>query len=106
MIDGTVIRGTTPEHEFELPYPVELVEDIRVVYGQGGKALFAKGFSECEVSDGKITVSLIQEETFLFTPRKHLNIEIRLKLTNGKVVRTEEPIVLRVIDSMSDEVID
>jgi hypothetical protein len=33
MIHGLVIRGTTPEHEFELPYPVEMVEDIRVVYG-------------------------------------------------------------------------
>jgi hypothetical protein len=49
---------------------------------------------------------LIQEETFLFVPNKHLNIEIRIKLINGKVVRTEEPIILRVIDSMSDEVID
>lgn len=106
MIHGLVIRGTTPEHEFELPYPVELVEDIRVVYGQNGKALFTKGLGECEISDGKITVSLIQEETFLFVPNKLLNIEVRIKLTNGKVVRTEEPITLKVIDSMSDEVID
>lgn len=106
MLHGSVIRGTTPEHEFELPYPKEMVEDIRVVYGQGGKALFTKGLGECEISDGKITVSLIQEETFLFVPNKHLNIEVRIKLTNGKVVRSEEPIILKVIDSMSDEVID
>ena len=33
MLDGTIIRGTTPEHEFELPYPIELVSDFRVVYG-------------------------------------------------------------------------
>jgi hypothetical protein len=83
-----------------------MVEDVRVVYGQGGKALFTKNLDECEISEGKITVSLIQEETFLFVPNKHLNIEVRIKLTNGKVVRTEEPVVLKVIDSMSDEVID
>ena len=106
MIHGLVVRGTTPEHEFELPYPREVVEDVRVVYGQGGKALFTKNLGECEISDGKITVSLMQEETFLFVPNKHLDIEVRIKLTNGKVVRTEEPITLRVIDSMSDEVID
>jgi hypothetical protein len=35
-----------------------------------------------------------------------VEVEVRIKLTNGKVVRTEEPIALRVIDSMSDEVID
>ena len=106
MLNGYIIRGTTPTHEFELPYPQALIEDIRVVYGQNGKALFTKDLGECEISDGKITVSLIQEETFLFVPNKHLNIEVRIKLTNGKVVRTEDPIILRVIDSMSDEVID
>jgi hypothetical protein len=106
MLQGLVIRGTTPEHEFDLPYPREMVEDIRVTYGQGGKALFTKTINDCEISDGKIIVSLIQEETFLFAPKKQLYIEIRIKLTNGKVVRTEEPIVLRVIDSMNEEVID
>ena len=106
MLQGTVIRGTTPTHELELPYPKEIVEDLRVVYGQGGKSLFVKGLNECEISDGKIAVSLIQEETFLFVPRKHVHIEVRIKLTNGKVVMTEEPVVLKVIDSMSDEVID
>lgn len=106
MIQGTVIRGTTPTHEFELPYPRELIEDIRVVYGQGGKAIFTKSGYQCTFSEGKLSVDLIQEETFLFSPLKKLEIEIRIKLTNGKVVRTEEPIVLRVIDTMSNEVID
>ena len=106
MLQGIIIRGTTPTHEFELPYPKEMVEDIRVIYGQNDKALFTKNLDECQISDGKIAVSLIQEETFLFVPRKPVQIEVRIKLTNGKVVRTEDPIVLKVINSMSDEVID
>ena len=106
MIQGTVIRGTTPTHEFELPYPLDLIEDLRVVYGQKGKAIFTKFASECQLAEGKFSVDLIQEETFLFSPNKRLEIEVRIKLKNGKVVRTEDPIVLRVIDSMSDEVIE
>ena len=106
MIHGIVIRGTTPEHEFDLPYPRELVQSLRVTYGQKGKVVFTKRWGDCQITEDKIIVSLTQEETFLFSARNLLEIEIRLKLTNGKVVRTEEPIVLRVIDTMDDEVIE
>ena len=106
MIQGTLLRGTTPTHEFELPYPIELIEDVRVVYGQNNKAILTKTKQDCEFEDGKLSVSLIQEETFLLSPRKTVEIQLRIKLTNGKVVRTEEPIFLRVIDSLSEEVMD
>ena len=106
MLQGTVIRGTTPTHEFELPYPKELIENIRIVYGQNKKAIFTKTEYDCTIENEKILVDLIQEETFLFSPRRNVEIEIRIKLTNGKVVRTEEPVVLKVVDSMGEEVID
>lgn len=106
MLQGIVIRGTTPTHEFELPYPIALVDDIRVVYGQNKKATIVKTINDCILTEGQISISLTQEETFLFSASKNLEIELRIKLANGKVVRTEEPIILRVIDSMSEEVID
>lgn len=104
MLQGIIIRGTTPEHEFELPYPLELIGDIRVIYGQGGRPTFTKTKEDCVLSEGKISVLLTQEETLSVLPSKPLDIEIRIKLTNGKVVRTEEPISLRVIGSMDNEV--
>lgn len=106
MLDGFVIRGTTPEHEFELPYSKEIISDIRITYGQGKKALFTKTLQDCKIRDKQIVVALQQEETFLFSARKLLNIEIRIKLINDTIVRNEEPIVLRVIDSMDEEVIE
>jgi hypothetical protein len=106
MVQGIVIRGTTPTHEFELPYPIALVDDIRVVYGQNKKAIIVKTINDCTLTEGQISISLTQEETFLFSASKKVEIELRIKLANGKVVRTEEPIILRVIGSMSDEVID
>ena len=105
MLQGIVIRGTTPEHEFDLPYDKQMIEDIRVIYGQKGKGILTKSLPDCTIGDKKVSVSLTQEETFLFKPGKPLYIEIRVKLTNEKVVRTEDPIALRVVDSMSEEVI-
>ena len=52
MIDGIVIRGTTPEHEIELPYPEETISDVRITYGQGRKALFTKTLRDCKIKDG------------------------------------------------------
>jgi hypothetical protein len=58
MLQGIIIRGTTPEHEFDLPYPLELVSDVRVTYGQGGKSIFTKAKEDCTLSEGKISVLL------------------------------------------------
>ena len=106
MLQGTIIRGTTPEHEFELPYPKENISDIRITYGQNGRLNFAKSMQDCVLSPGSIRVQLTQEETFSILPNKPVLVEIRIKLVNGKVVRNEEPIALRVIDSIDSEVMN
>jgi hypothetical protein len=33
MLQGIIIRGTTPTHEFDLPYPETEIADLRVTYG-------------------------------------------------------------------------
>ena len=106
MLHGYIIRGTTPTHEFGIPYNSNIIRDIRVTYGQNNKALFTKYIHDCKIENNKISVSLIQEETFLFTPNKNVTVEIRVLTMDGDVVRSEEPIVLKVIDSMSDEVLE
>lgn len=106
MLQGIIIRGTTPTHDFDLPYPIELIKDLRLTYGQGGKTVFVKTKEECVLEKGKISVLLTQEETFSLNPRKNLDIEIRVQLTNNQVVRTEDPITLRVIDTMNEEVME
>lgn len=106
MLQGNIIRGTTPKHDFELPYPIELIKDIRVTYGQNKKAVFTKTKNECVFNVNMFSISLSQEETLLLKPDKNLYIEIRIKLFDNQVVRTEEPIVLRVLDTMNEEVMD
>lgn len=106
MFHGIIIRGTTPEHEFELSYPKETISDVRITYGQNNKALFTKTLKDCTIKEGQLIVALSQEETFLFSARKPLHIEIRIKLIDNRIIGNEEPIVLRVIDSMNEEVIE
>lgn len=106
MLQGVIIRGTTPKHEFDLPYPLELVSDFEIAYGQKNKIVFKKTKEECTVEDGVIAFSLTQEETFSLNPRQYLNIEIRIKLTDGMIVHNEDPIVLRVQDTMYEEVME
>lgn len=106
MLHGIVIRGTTPTHEFVLPYPKEIIKDLRIIYGQNKKALFVKTAEECYFGEGVVSVKLTQEETFLFNPGKKLYIEIRVRLINDEIVSTEDPIILRVLDTMDEEVID
>jgi hypothetical protein len=107
MLQGTVIRGTTPAHDFNLTYPKSVISDVRITYGQKKKSLFTKTLDQIEVSDNGIaTVVLTQEETLLFTPTKTLDIEVRILFKDGTVVRTEEPISLRVIDTMDQEVME
>ena len=106
MLQGTIIRGTTPKHDFGLPYPTELIKDIRVTYGQNNKAIFTKTKDECIFGKDMFSIALSQEETFLLKPNKNLHIEIRIKLFDNQIVRTEDPIVLRVLDTMNEEVLD
>lgn len=106
MLQGTIIRGTTPKHDFELPYPIEFINELRITYGQGKKAIFTKTKEDCTFNKDSFSLQLSQEETFLLTPKKNLYIEIRIKLVDGQVVRTDEPIVLRVLGTMDDEVME
>ena len=106
MVQGIVIRGTTPKHEFDLTQPAELIDDIRVIYGQKGKALFTKTWPDCQIVENKIIVSLLQEETLLLRPDKLLNVEVILKLKNEQVIGSPYPITFRVVGSMNEEIID
>lgn len=104
MLQGTVIRGTTPLHEFELPLPLEIIKDVRVSYGQNKKVIFVKEKDECKIEDGKLSIRLSQEDTFMFRPEKKLYIEIRIQTTDEQIIQTEEPVVLRVVDTLDEEV--
>lgn len=106
MLQGIVIRGTTPEHEFYVPYSRDMIKDIRITYAQNKKAVFVKKIYDCRFENEKVYIDLSQAETLMFVPNRHLEIEIKILLLNNKVVMSEEPILLRVVDTLNDEVME
>lgn len=105
MLQGTIIRGTTPTHDFELPYPQDFVKDVRLTYGQNGKEIFSKVLKDCSFENGVLSVKLTQEDTFSFLPKGNVFIEMRVLLSDGGVIRNEDSIELRMMDSMNREVL-
>ena len=106
MLQGTIVRGTTPTHDFELPYAQELIKDVRVSYVQNNQEIITKTLDECRLVGNVLSTDLTQEETFLFAPRWRVEIEIKIQLFDKRVVRSEEAIELRVVDTVNKEVFD
>lgn len=65
-----MIRGTTPTHNFTLPFDPPDGAEYRIVYAQGEdykeKILFEITTGRCNVKDRVISVRLAQSETLLF----------------------------------------
>lgn len=95
--------GTTPIHRIEIPLDTSLLKRARFVYHQWGKEVLRKEDEDVQMKDNILSVSLSQEETFLFdcTP---VILQVRVKDLNDKVLKTK-PIVINVDDCLDREVL-
>lgn len=75
-------RGTTPTHVFQLSIDTNELKEVKINYSQNGKLVLCKRLCDCEISDGKLTVKLTQEDTFLFECTTAVTIQLRV-LTRG-----------------------
>lgn len=92
-----MIRGTTPTHTFNVyysegknktPFNVALIGKVKIIYAQADKVILTKHTEDCNMKDGTISVTLTQEETFLFDSKKPVQIQVRVLTTGGQVVAT------------------
>ena len=78
--------GTTPTHTYKLPLPVSTYDNIRVIYSQDGREILSKEKSEAAAIDGNsISFKLTESETFMFRPDKMVEIQVRIKASDGTV---------------------
>ena len=65
-----MIRGSTPDNTFTLPFAPPDGTEYRIVYAQGEeykeKIIFEKTTKDCTVEGNKVTVRLTAKETLLF----------------------------------------
>lgn len=98
-------QGTTPTHTFEIPFEKALIKNAKVVYSQNEEIIFSKGMDECNIEDGKISVKLTQQDTFLFKPKTNVYIQLRILTQNDDALVSEE-IVTSVARCLDDEVLE
>lgn len=99
-----MIRATTPTFNFNLPIDSTKIKEAEVTFSQGGENRLKKYIKSCALIDKKLSVTLSQEETLLFSDKSDMKVQLRVLTEAGKVYASQkftEP----VIDSLSEEVL-
>lgn len=99
-----MIRGTTPTHTFNIPFYASDIEVVKIIYSQNDNILFTKNTEDCLRTAKSIVVKLEQEDTYLFDHNYPVQIQLRVKLTNGDV-RSTNVIYVPVGKCLDDEVL-
>ena len=81
--------GSTPKHEFTLPFDISLVKEFKVTYKQNGTIILEKHLNDFEVNENTLSTTLTQEETFLFTEDVNVEIQARVLTMGGDVLASD-----------------
>ena len=93
-------KGCTCRNTFSFPFTENEVEAIRITYCQKDKILFEKELSDCIFLDGEVAVDLTQEDTLKFDSFQVVEIQIKVKVKSGSVVKSN------IIQTITDRVLD
>lgn len=84
-----IIRGTTPTHTFSLPFDVDMIKEVRVIYAQDDQIVFVKNTKDCTLANNTVTVKLTQENTFALDCKKYVEIQVRVLTVDGDALVSE-----------------
>lgn len=85
-----MIRGTTPTHKFELPFKMNNIKAMQVIYAQADDNTkeyckkIVKNTDDCKLEGNVISVNLTQEDTLSLRHGAIVNIQLRVLLNDGK----------------------
>ena len=82
-------QGTTPKHTFNLPFDLDLVEKIKVTYGQNNRVVLEKHIDTEGMLGMTVEYTLTQEDTFKFDSNSNVKIQMRVKMKDGRVISTD-----------------
>lgn len=99
-----MIRGTTPTHEFTIPFDVGNVAKVRIIYAQRGDVKFVKTEADCVMKDKTISVRLTQEDTLSLVDGCCVDIQIRV-LTTADEAFASQPMKATVCACLEEEVL-
>lgn len=83
-----ISTGCTCKNTFRFPYTEEEVTAIYITYQQNDETIVEKTIDNCTFADGTVSVKLTQEESLKFDEDAIVRIQIRCRLTNGAVTKS------------------
>ena len=91
MANNNIVRGTTPTLTFTLPFDAANIAKAYITIAQNGKIVIDKevGDTGCTYSDKTINYHLTQEETLKLADCREVEMQIRLRTTNGEVLASQ-----------------
>lgn len=81
--------GTTPTYSWGMPFDVSRIAAARVVFKQGNKTILKKETGDLVMDGNKISVTLTQEETFLFDMNNSIRVQLRTRTNAGQALKTQ-----------------
>jgi hypothetical protein len=88
-----MIKGTTPQHTFSLPFGTEMIKTVEITYAQNGEVIMTKNNDDCNFDGNTVSVKLTQEDTFKFAEGACVGIQIRVLTERDDVLASR---VMRV----------
>ena len=83
-------QGSTPTHKFSTPYEKSSIDSVIITYWQNGRIVLEKHAQDVVIADLAMTTELSQEDTLLFDEKGDVKMQIKVKLTNGKVIPSND----------------
>lgn len=95
-----MIRGTTPQLDFGLPFDTSIIQEAWVTFSQYNKEVFTLENEALTMEGSLITVKLTQEQTLSLNQNNILEIQIRILTTTGdalasNVIKTDVGRILK-----------
>lgn len=82
-------RGTTPTHTFTIPFDVDMISCVRILYAQDEQVKLVKTGDDVAMSGNAVSVKLTQEDTLLLECKKSVEIQIRVLTVDGDAVNSD-----------------
>ena len=93
--------GTTPKHTFTFPFETDLIQELKITYSQNKKIILEKYLDDFVIDGNTLSVTLTQEETFLFAGDVNVELQARVLTMGGDALSSDIRIITaeRCLDS-------
>ena len=78
--------GTTPTHTFTVPFSVDVIKSVRVIYSQNDKPVVVKETADCVLANNTVVTKLTQKETMSFDPKVRVEIQLHVLTTTDESI--------------------